>query len=375
MNILVLGGSNAGLHFGWAAQFQSLVPEHEVTNRFLGAVGSLYGLSRLLELERDDTPAPELLIFEYALNDIVLLDAGCAPMRLLQDTLAAVVDYCARRKIPLIFLCLEVRPTGRARVYSCTTRVKRLYAGVARRHGAFPCIMLEDVFGAVRREDFLDEHHLTAEASKSVANFLATTVASREIQVPTGAAAAGSAFEYVRATEARYEGPCRMIDVNATVFVGPFLEIARSGVSYWPGRGRVVGLMLRSTQASGVFRIDAGGRAARKNAQSKMREIVPKLILLYYSTARPRAKDDLEIAMPAQEAPLMRLRNDRTLLDGPSETPFSEQTLEINGVLYWRRRSLFHRCADALTAALGRRSRDAVGGSGARVPASADAAS
>ena len=96
MDILLLGGSNAGLHYGWAAQLAARLPEHRVTNRFLGAVGSLYGLMRLMRLGEDQAPPPQLVIFEYALNDAVLLDAGWLRMDLLEDTLRAVAELSER---------------------------------------------------------------------------------------------------------------------------------------------------------------------------------------------------------------------------------------------------------------------------------------
>ena len=52
MKILLLGGSNAGMREGWASQFQRQASAHEVENRFLGAVGSLYGLMALLDYSR-----------------------------------------------------------------------------------------------------------------------------------------------------------------------------------------------------------------------------------------------------------------------------------------------------------------------------------
>ena len=44
LNILLLGGSNTGMSIGWAAHFQRLAGDHVVTNGFLGAVGSSFGL-------------------------------------------------------------------------------------------------------------------------------------------------------------------------------------------------------------------------------------------------------------------------------------------------------------------------------------------
>ncbi len=126
MDILLLGGSNAGLHYGWAAQFEAIVPEHRVTNRFLGAVGSLYGLMRLLRLGEGQEPPPQLVIFEYALNDAVLLDAGWLRVDLLEDTLREVAELCREKSLPLLLLCLEPRPDAPARVAAATRRTHGL---------------------------------------------------------------------------------------------------------------------------------------------------------------------------------------------------------------------------------------------------------
>ncbi len=131
------------------------------------------------------------------------------------------------------------------------------------------------------------------------------------------------------------------------MYCGEFLEIARGGVSRWPGKGRVVGLMLRSTDRSGVFRLAVTGRALRKNAQSSMREIVPKLMLLHYVKRQPLADDDLEISMPNDEARLSALPQDRSLLEQAPEAPFAEQTLDIAAVIFWRGAPLLRRLAAA----------------------------
>jgi hypothetical protein len=336
MNILILGGSNAGLHFGWAAKFQEMTPEHQTRNMFLGAVGSLYGLLRLIELERMAGVAPDLVIFEYALNDIVLLDAGSATTTLVHDALTDVAHYCARRNIRLLFLCLRPRPTGRARVYSCVRRIERIYAGVAKAHGMAECVTLLRLFGDERYDDFLDAHHLTETSSAHCARMLVEIVAQSEIPVPDGSIFYARAFDYTPATAAKAQGDCRTKEVTATVYAGTFLEIGRPGAALFPGHGNLAGVMLRSTEASGVFRIGAGGAYYRKNAQSTMREIVPALILLHYSTRRPFAQSEIEVAMPDDERALMSLREDRCLLPAPPEKPFLEQKLEIAGAMFWR---------------------------------------
>jgi hypothetical protein len=347
MNILLVGGSNTGISYGWGAQFRAMARGHVVTNRFLGAVGSLFGLLRLLELEREGAPLPDLVVFEYGLNDMMLLDSGCVTRPLLRATLLDVIDFCARRGIRLVLLCLEVRPTERARVHACVERVKSLYREVARAHET-RCLTLDEMRGAVRYEDYSDEHHLTPEASRDVARWLMVEIDLGRIEAPSAPPAHEPTLFYAHAETAAPIGPCRLTDIESTVFSGRFLEIARGGASRWPGRGRLVALMLRSTQTAGVFEIRAGPRSLRKNAQSQMRSAVPRLMLLHYLTRPLVCLDDLVISMPAAQAPLMALREDRTPLSTTPPAPFAEQQLEIHGVMFWRRPSLAARMAAAL---------------------------
>lgn len=347
MNILLVGGSNTGISYGWGAQFRRIARGHVVTNRFLGAVGSLFGLLRLLELEREGEPLPDLVVFEYALNDMMLLDSGCVTRPLLRATLLDVVAFCARRGVRLVFLCLEVRPTERARVHACVERVKRLYRRVARAHGVL-CLTLDDMRGAIRFEDFSDEHHLTPDVSKEVAQWLMAEIDLGRAPVPSPPPSHEPSLFYERAEAAAPIGPCRLVDIQSTVFSGRFLEIARGGASRWPGEGRLVALMLRSTETAGVFEIRAGPRSLRKNAQSQMRTAAPRLMLLHYLVRPLACLDDLVIAMPRVEAPLMALREDRTPLSTAPQTPFEEQRLEIHGVMFWRRPSFPARIAAAL---------------------------
>lgn len=336
MRVMLLGGSNAGVYFGWAAQLQGLMPEHEITNRFLGAVGSLYGLARLIEAERRGEAPPDLVIFEYALNDVILLDAGFTTAALVHDALASVAQHCAERGVPLLFLCLRPRPTGRGRVSACVRRIDRVYRRIAKAHGMAPCVTHATIFGEERAEQFVDPHHLSEEASVRCAKIVADLISGGAIPAPRASRLHAPIFDYVSASQAEPQGSCRRVEIASTVFSGPFLEIARPGASRWPGRGRLAGLLLRSTHESGVYRITAGGRAFARTAQSSMREIVPNLILLHYSRRRPRADFDLQIAMPDDESALAALPQEKALLPAEPGAPFAEQRLQIAAVMFWR---------------------------------------
>jgi hypothetical protein len=337
MNILLLGGSNAGLRDGWAAHFQRLASEHHVQNSFLGAVGSLFGLVRLLKMRQERAPLPDLIIYEYTLNDILLFNAGSLRAEILADTLHAVTNFCAQSNIRLLFLCLEPLYASRPSVVGGASRVRRRYARVAKTHAMTPCIWLCDALDAEATSDsYRDSNHLAVDVSECVAAFVLAIVRDRPIAVPRSRGRADGAFVYIDATQARVEGPCRLKSIQSPVFEGSFLEISRSGSSVWPGRGELVGLMLRSLATSGAYMIRAGGRAYRKNAHSQMLETVRKLMLLHYSVRRLRVDGDLEISMPARESWLMNFPEDWTLLDSPSTTGFDDQVLEIGGVVLWR---------------------------------------
>lgn len=347
MNILLLGGSNAGLRNGWATQLQRKAAGHVVENRFLGAVGSLYGLMLLMKLRREKAPRPDLVIFEYCLNDILLVDAGVINAALIVDALEATINLCAAARLPLVFLCLSPRPDEGGGVRKSVGRVTPLYENAARRAGA-PCLSLSEMFeNPLSPADYQDENHLTPQASSRVAD---AVLAAIEKAVPPVRVvrAEASRFTYVDASQALTNGPCKTTEIKMRVFDGPFVEIARGGSSRWPGHGRLAGIMLLSDQRSGVYCIRAGKAAYRKNARSQMQEDVPKLVLLHYSTRRVSIAGEVEIAMPENEAELMALPEDRTLLAIPATAPFAEQTLLIHGLMFWRPRSWIERLREFL---------------------------
>lgn len=343
MKILLLGGSNAGVKDGWAVQFAERAHDHEVENRFLGAVGSLYGLMALLKRARDGAEAPDLIVFEYCLNDILLLDADVLKPALIEDALEAVMDFCADAGIGLFFLCLEPRPAERPR--SATTRVQKIYRKAAQRRSV-RALWLSNVFDeSLAPAHYQDENHLTTTAAGRVADALHAAL-DTGLSAPSRRQAPMARFSYVDVAEARFRGPCALRALSSRVFDGDFLEISRGGASVWPGEGRLAGLMLRSSDDSGVFKIQGTNGAFRKSPRSQMQELVRHLMLLHYPTRRILSCREIEIAMPEDERDLMRLPEDRGLLIAPSIAPFEKQTLDIHGVIFWRERSLVERLRD-----------------------------
>ncbi|QGM96187.1 hypothetical protein [Methylocystis parvus] len=343
MNIVLLGGSNAGVKDGWAAQFASIAARHAVENRFLGAVGSLYGLMALLKMERESAALPDLIVFEYSLNDILLREAGVLQNDLVEDALDAVLNFCARHGVGLLFLCLEPRPLESGKPRSgAVERIQKLYAATARRRSV-ASLWLRDMIGEdLTPAHFQDENHLTTEIAGRVARIVAGRIEQGVAALPPVVEESGR-FAYVDATQALVAGPCALRALTSRVFDGTFLEIARGGTSSWSGEGSLAALMLQSDDRSGVYSIRAGARVRRKTARSHMQEIVRNLMLLHYVAGAFPARGDVEIAMPADESALMSLPPDKGLLEASSIAPFDAQTLLINGVVFWRKAPLLAR--------------------------------
>ncbi|MGD9543666.1 MAG: hypothetical protein AB7F41_13440 [Methylocystis sp.] len=344
MKILLLGGSNAGMREGWAFQLQRLALEHEVENRFLGAVGSLYGLMTLLKMERAGASSPDVVIFEYCLNDVLLFAAGCLRPALVADTLEAIAACCVRRGIRLMLLCLDPRPTESKALRAARARARGLYLEAAKRC-ATPAIWLEDILGEPTRAHYQDENHLTVEASAKVAADMLRRI--DEARIPL-AHDAEIRFDYVDATQARRSGACELRHIESKVFEGDFIRLNRPGACHWPGNGRLVALMLRSDDTSGEYLIRAPQCAYRKNPRSQMQEIVANLMLLHYVTRNIVADCGVEIAMPDDEAALRRAPEDATLLAIAPTAPFLNQTLDIHAAIFWRPRSLAERISALL---------------------------
>ncbi|WP_457797678.1 SGNH/GDSL hydrolase family protein [Methylocystis sp. S23] len=343
MHILLLGGSNAGVKDGWAAQFAEMAADHRIENRFLGAVGSLYGLMALMKRARDGAAMPDLVIFEYCLNDILLCEAGVLGSALVEDALDAVMDFCALRGVGLVFLCLEPRPGEDGKPRSKAIRkIRKLYEAAARRR-AVPDLWLRGIFAeGLAAAHFQDENHLSTDAAGRVARALFARI-EQGVAAPSPSPKKVDRFDYVDATQTLVQGPCALDNLSSRVFEGQFLEIARGGTSFWPGEGSLVALMLQSNDRSGPYSIRSGERACRKTPRSQMQDIVRKLMLLHYVTGEITARGEVEISMPADEAALMRLPANKGLLEAPPIAPFAEQTLAIHGLIFWRKGSLLSR--------------------------------
>jgi hypothetical protein len=358
MHIHLLGGSNTGIWNGWAHHFVIMAERDlgaRVTNGFLGAVGSLYGLLQLQKLAREGAPLPDAIVFEYALNDIVLVHGDVVSLSLVRETLTDVCDFCVRRGVALQLLCLEPKELRLFRPFHRGRRVRPLYGAAALRHGLPSPLSQSEAMGRnVLDGDYLDDHHLTPEASRLVAEALVRRL-SAPPPAPVGARIprakskkAGSAFDYVDATEARVSGRARPSMCDMTILKGPVVELRRPSSARWPATGRLVGVLLRARPTSGWYRITVAGAVRRKNACGSDLALLPEVVTLHYPHVWRRARGAVEVAMPDGEDELMRLAEDVSPMPQDPEPPFADQEMAVFGVMLWRGPSGLLRVAEAI---------------------------
>ncbi|QGM98926.1 SGNH/GDSL hydrolase family protein [Methylocystis parvus] len=337
MRIVILGGSNSGPKNGWAASLAEIAPEHRIENRFLGAVGSLFGLLRLLKMQQERGEKPDVVVFEYALNDSLWLLGGNITMKLVEEALHDVATLCSREGIRLLFLCLCLRPPEATGEAELSQIMNHLYRSVATARGVADCLLQIDILGEIAQSQYIDSAHIGPDPSMKVAQAVAARL-REPIPVPRGGGR-GLSFAYLNSEEGRIDGPGERMSIQTSVFEGPSVTLRRGGACVFETKGRLVALLLRSTEESGSYTIRAGDSVLRKNAQSLARENVPNLMALHYVTAELPEAPRASIEMTGSEEALTAAPYDLTLMDGPPLVPFGEQTLELAGAMVRRRRS------------------------------------
>ncbi len=331
MRILTLGGSNTGIKIGWAAHLKSLAPEYEIANRFLGGVGSLFGLLTLLRLPEEDRP--DVIVFEYTLNDTLLFVGQLIHPDFTAKVLHEIMTICARRNISLLFLCLCVRPCEGESISEGSQYMFDLYKNAATSRGA-PCIMLTDVAPDFSFSDYVDSVHLAAELSQRVAEAVATRL--KQPMAPPNGKDREKSFFLADVASARVVGPHAREYLQSPVFSGAFLLLKRGGRIYLDIPGRIVAIMLRSTENSGIYRIRAGRALIAKNAQSVIRKDVPELMTLHYVTATMPETFRTIIDLPKDERELRAIKYDATFMECDCAAPFVDQSIEINSAIFYR---------------------------------------
>lgn len=348
MHVLILGGSNSGPKNGWASELARIAPEHRIENNFLGAVGSLFGLLRLLKLRRDGGERPDVVVFEYTLNDTAWLIGHNITLELVEETLQDVVTFCAQEGLRLLFLCLCVRPPEPEGEVELSSFMDAVYRKIALGRGAADCLLQGDIMGGVSQRHYNDWLHIDLQTSSKIAEAVAARL-KEPIAVPRGARR-GTSFLYLDAASARVQRGGALAAYKSTVFEGPVAVLRRGGRCAFEFRGRLVALLIHSSKESGWYEVASGDRLFRKNAQSLARENLPSFITLHYlAQAMPEAYRAV-IHMPECEEALMALPVDLTLMEGPPSVSFEEQTLEIAGIVVRQKRSWTRKAIDALLA-------------------------
>ena len=340
-SILLLGGSNAGMTEGWAYHFAPRAAERGwlVENGFLGAVGSLYGVLALHKRISDGLPWPEIIVFEYMLNDLILANARTISPFLVRDCLDEVGRLCAQRGVKLFILGLEPRAGRPPSAIGPTARIRRIYSRASRLTPALGGLFIERALGRLPGpEDYIDDNHLTPRVSEQIADAL---VAELEpcMRVAAPVAATGAQFRagfcYVSAGEASLEGQASRGRVNTRVFRGQTVEMSRPALSLWQGEGRLIGLLICADATSGAYRITAGPWRRRKNAASEVLDLLGKFVTLHYLADPPPRGATIAIEMSDDEAELEATATEAVPLERAARTPFDSQTLKVYGLIFW----------------------------------------
>lgn len=118
MKIVIIGGSNSQLSSGYQEHLRRTFPQMEVVNLSVGAAPSLMGIYRLLSTQK---AAPgDLLIWEYALNDLNHIAGKGYEPQLLLRYVEYTIRYAARYNLallPLIFLPKRIENQKRPHPY------------------------------------------------------------------------------------------------------------------------------------------------------------------------------------------------------------------------------------------------------------------
>lgn len=332
MRVMLVGGSNTGMEDGWAYYLPGLLPEHDVDNQWLGVIGSLFGLLRLLKLKKENHPRPDVVVLEYALNDTLMMRGAFEPS-FLETVLHEIIDICARDGVKLLFLCLVVRPVKGQPRTETSIIVEETYKSVARERGV-DCLLQSDILGAVNFGDYANRVHLAPEPARKVAQAVAERL--RQPIAPLRESGKAPAFAYLDPSAAELTGAATLTRLASSVFSGDFVRLEWGGGAFWPCAGKLVAIMIRSSEDSGYYRVSAGGKSYRKNAQVTARAILPKLMIMQYAPSQPETRDGVLIDMPESQELLMGLDVDPTKMECAPQTAFADQTLEVNGILVWR---------------------------------------
>ncbi len=288
-------------------------------------------------MEREETTFPDLIVFEYTLNDMVLVGGNIISKHLVKDTLHDIAEFCVHRRIALHFLCLQPRGTGKPGRSLLRRGVRETYSQVARRYGLPVPLSLHEAMGrGILDSDYLDPHHLTPEASHLIAEALLRRLSGPLAKAPTGAPPQPRrAFTFVDANQASAIGRARLAQCEMTVLQGPVIEMHRPSSATWPATGRLAGILFRSRLTSGWYRIRVDHTVRRKNACTSDLSILPELVVMQYPNIRTLARSVVEIAMPDDEAGLMTIAHDPSQMPQKPECPFLVQEFAVFGLMLW----------------------------------------
>jgi hypothetical protein len=291
VDVLLVGGSNTGLRDGWARQFEKLATRHRVTNAFLGATGSLYGLVNLMAVS--DLSKVDVVIFEYTLNDAIFVNYGVQDQQLIQICLEQVAAVCRANDIRLILLTLNRRDDFP--VASEDTRlVNETYLSVAKAWG-LEVVSLRDLISNHARiadcpiDSLFDGTgvHLSQSLAEIIAEAVLAAVQGRpQVTLDLPAPSRRHEIIYIPATTADLFGKTLFVDRRTAAFKGRFLRLAGDARCQFNGAGELIALLVNSRQESGWLTLETDDGACAKNTHSTWTRPGTDRIIMQYMTKK-----------------------------------------------------------------------------------------
>ncbi|MDK3016032.1 SGNH/GDSL hydrolase family protein [Pseudodonghicola flavimaris] len=277
MTIYISGGSNSLLKGGWVHRLRDRLPEdQEIVNISIGAAPSQMGAFRCLhtiDLKPGDT-----VIWEYGVNDANHIDARGYTNPELRKAVEWTMRHCRDRQAR--FAALIFQPRNREKRGRLTAYRKMLHR-ICEKHGVgffdVPQAFLDQNPGSTR----IPLRYFRDNAHYRTGDELMNLIVDGALQLLETARIPGESVE-TGAGElkiyADFQGAEDELFENRAIRLTTWRPGPEGLIGRFEGKGRIVGLVMTSTQNGGVFELRIGDIAMRLCASYREKDFNKTLV-------------------------------------------------------------------------------------------------
>ncbi|WP_162777456.1 SGNH/GDSL hydrolase family protein [Comamonas kerstersii] len=263
MKILLIGGSNTGKMNGYRVPFEN---NWDVTNKFLGASSSLYGLYALLKMKDKEY---DFIVFEYALNDITFHDASCYSVETLEKVIKAVLIESFRVAKDVLFL-LGAPRNRFSEVLRKKNEVINTYISVLNQCGVDYIDLTEYLSSIGFLGDsamYADNAHYTINVHTAIYEKINNYMLSKREKLKERWTGNQHYFDYVDFSSFEAYGDTEIIRVKTSAYSGNALRIkSGGGVKYREDCNFcLMGILANTSDNSGYASLIMGDSVVSKN--------------------------------------------------------------------------------------------------------------